>query len=453
MSDREDLPVGDKKKSASQKALTGIACVLAACLLFGAGFLTARLSQDSGLRSLLWFKEQIQEEYYKDISDEEFWDAAIGGVEGILDDYSCYYSAEEYDAVLTSDKGIMSGCGLSFFRNTNKVYHVAIGSPAFSARGEEGERAEAGMYLTGVGKTADSIGDTFDISTVREALSGVPAGETRYLRLSGSSSSDTRECIVLPVRFAEYTESYLLYATSEGTYAEIFDGNAENGVWQRVGEGMQELSDKEAYLQLVQFSGNAAEEFEKAVRQYKSDGCDTLLLDLRNDGGGSLAILQKIASYLMKDADGRSVVLYSEGKEKKKYLSQSDEYDNYFADSRIYVAANGNTASASEALMGAMLCYSTISFEDIYLMRTPAVAEGSPAKTYGKGIMQTTWRNSVTGEAAKLTTARIYWPDGKTCIQDRGITSDDGTKVIACNSDAVYKDPALSEILSDIRAR
>ena len=49
-----------KKKSPLKIALTAIACVLAAALLFGAGFFVSRMTLDGGLRSLLWFKERIQ---------------------------------------------------------------------------------------------------------------------------------------------------------------------------------------------------------------------------------------------------------------------------------------------------------------------------------------------------------------------------------------------------------
>ena len=49
---------------------------------------------------------------------------------------------------------------------------------------------------------------------------------------------------------------------------------------------------------------------------------------------------------------------------------------------------------------------------------------------FGKGIMQSTFTNPSTGEALKLTTAKIYWPDGKTCIHDVGLTENDGCTVV-----------------------
>ena len=244
----------------------------------------------------------------------------------------------------------------------------------------------------------------------------------------------------------------MLYATAAHTYALVFDDNAENGTWQRVGDGMEELSAGEAYIRLVQFEGNAAEEFGRAAEQYKEDGCNTLLLDLRNNGGGSLSVLRGIAAYLLKDADKGSPLMYAgEEGDRAVYSLKDDLYADYFASSKIYAAGNSNTASASEALLGAMLCYNTLEYEDIYLVKAGGGADG-PARTYGKGIMQTTYYNPLTGEAAKLTTARIYWPDGTTCIQGRGVTSDDGAHRIDAATNADYGDPALSAILADIAA-
>ena len=442
-----------KKRSALRVALISVGCVAAAAVAFFAGFFTYRLTLDDGLKSLLWFKDRIRDEYYKEISDEDFWQAAIDGVENILDDYSCYYSADEYDAVLNSDRGIKDGVGLSFFSNTNMVYKVAVGSPAFYAESGSGERAEAGMFLTGVGESADSVKDTFTAAAVSEALGGAGSGDTLFLRLSRTAANDTQNCVLLSVEYETYTESYVLYATAAHTYALVFDDNAENGTWQRVGDGMEELSAGEAYIRLVQFEGNAAEEFGRAAEQYKEDGCNTLLLDLRNNGGGSLSVLRGTAAYLLKDADKGSPLMYAgEEGDRAVYSLKDDLYADYFASSKIYAAGNSNTASASEALLGAMLCYNTLEYEDIYLVKAGGGADG-PARTYGKGIMQTTYYNPLTGEAAKLTTARIYWPDGTTCIQGRGVTSDDGAHRIDAATNADYGDPALSAILADIAAQ
>ena len=116
----------------------------------------------------------------------------------------------------------------------------------------------------------------------------------------------------------------------------------------------------------------------------------------------------------------------------------------------MYAAANGNSASASEALLGAMYSYGTLSYADVYLTKLGDAA----ARTYGKGIMQTTYTSG--NGALKLTTAQIYWPNG-TCIHDRGVTEEDADEsgcphAVLASSNADAGNAALSAILASIAA-
>ena len=71
-----------------------------------------------------------------------------------------------------------------------------------------------------------------------------------------------------------------------------------------------------------------------------------------------------------------------------------------------------------------MLDYGAISYADICLTENFGTA-----KTYGKGIMQSTYPlGLINADAIKLTTAQIYWPISGNCIHGRGILPEDGTK-------------------------
>ena len=85
---------------------------------------------------------------------------------------------------------------------------------------------------------------------------------------------------------------------------------------------------------------------------------------------------------------------------------------------KIAVLADENTASASECLIGAMLDYGTLTRDALVITETNGVA-----RTYGKGIMQTTYVNFTHGDALKLTTAYIFWPQSHTSIHGIGITT------------------------------
>ena len=91
--------------------------------------------------------------------------------------------------------------------------------------------------------------------------------------------------------------------------------------------------------------------------------------------------------------------------------------------------ADEDSASASECLIGCMLDYGAIGYADICLTEY-----GGRAKTFGKGIMQTTYLvNVFQRDAIKLTTAKILWPLTKNCIHGRGVLAADGTKTTARN--------------------
>ena len=462
-----------KKRNTGKRVLWAVVAVLAAAALFFAGFFVYYLTLPAEVRSLLWIKDKIDSEYYQDIDEDEFWDAVLDGAVSVLDQYSAYYTADEYDVVVDSSRGISQGLGLSFFSGSNMIAEAAYNSPAFYAR-PLGENAawstglETGMYVTGAGASVGDIEDTFALvggsgdtavysyAALSTALSGYSAGDTVYLRVSTTSGHETENCEIVPVTLARYTESYVLYAADGEAYIYAYTGGA--GEWKNVSGYVsvdEKVSGDTAYIRLSSFYGNAVEEFGRAAQAYKEDGKGKLLLDLRNDGGGSVAVMQGIAAYLMKDAQsGAEPVMravYGNGRE-EVYLAGGDFYDEYFAGSEIYVAANRNTASASEALIGVMLSYDTIEYGDIYI--TDLSGGTQPARTYGKGIMQTTFQNALTGEAIKLTTATIHWPDeGSTCIHDKGITTADGAvPTQGAKTFGDYPDEELEWILQQIGA-
>ena len=86
-----------KRKGAGKKVLAVVLSVAALAIAFLWGIYCSRFFYDAGLKSLLWFKERVQSEYYEEVSDEEFWQAAIDGVEASLDPYSQYFTSDEYD--------------------------------------------------------------------------------------------------------------------------------------------------------------------------------------------------------------------------------------------------------------------------------------------------------------------------------------------------------------------
>ena len=278
-----------------------------------------------------------------------------------------------------------------------------------------------------------------------------------YLRFSAENDPAAADSFTLTVTFSAYTESYVLYVCGGRAYAYTYDENG-SASWTDVSAYVTQdeaVNGDTAYIRIVRFAGDAATAFARAAMQYKADGAASLLLDLRNNGGGRMDILQRIASYLLRDATSSSEVVqtarFKDGSE-ERYVAEGNYFAEFFGDSAVYVAANVNSASASEALIGAMYSYGTVSYADIYLTK---LGENT-ARTYGKGIMQTTFTN-IGGGAVKLTTAQIYWPNG-TCIHGVGITENDSDasgspQTVAAESNADYNNAALTAMLASIAAR
>ena len=180
---------------------------------------------------------------------------------------------------------------------------------------------------------------------------------------------------------------------------------------------MAHLSAETAYVCFTQFEGDAAEQMESALDFMKERGRSKLILDLRDNGGGYMDILTKIAAMLVYNGgQGNFLVAYADAKTGGiPFNTSAYNYKDHIEE--IVVLADENTASASECLIGVLASYGeNFSLDNLVTIKN---AKGV-GKTYGKGIMQTTYQ-LISGGAFKLTTARVLWPDKKTCIHGVGI--------------------------------
>jgi carboxyl-terminal processing protease len=153
-----------------------------------------------------------------------------------------------------------------------------------------------------------------------------------------------------------------------------------------------------------------------------------------------MTILSKIAAMLVHNGGkGNFLVAYADAKTGESFINTSAyNYKEHIEE--IVVLANEYTASASECLIGALASYG----ENFSLNNLVTIKNSKGVgKTYGKGIMQTTYQ-LISGGAFKLTTARILWPDKKTCIHGVGIIPPEANQTT--NSNAINR--AL-EILRD----
>lgn len=428
---------GTKKTSVFWKRFTSIALAVG---MFVAGYLASELQYDSELKTLKRIKNQIQTNYFEEITDEQFYGVLFDAVnDDLLDRYSSYITPDEYREVLADAKGEWSGVGLTFLTEDGQgnkqllVQRVSGNSPAESVGIREGD------YVIGYGMDENSIVACEDYDEFYPFVKALANDKNFLLKIRRGGQEYTFE-----VCKKTFIENYVFYRSS--TTAFSFTGKNGTTLTAR-GEPLPALDSETAYIRLTQFNGNADKEFKSAMNKFKEEGKTNLVLDLRGNGGGYMDILQDISSYFCKGENGSSLIAvakYREG-QTENFKSKGAYYDKYFqANSKIKVLADSSTASASECLIGCMLDYGAITYADICLSERNGVA-----KTYGKGIMQSTYPFGIVGDidAIKLTVAKIYWPKSENCIHGRGILPQDGAKTIAENYE---KDAEISQAITEL---
>lgn len=158
------------------------------------------------------------------------------------------------------------------------------------------------------------------------------------------------------------------------------------------------LDDGVGYIKLSTFSGNPSKEFKRAFLDLKQQGIRSLVIDLRDNGGGLLDESVEIANFFLPR--GKTLVTT---KGKLSQVGQTYKTLREPIDQQIPLAVlvNNSTASSSEILAG--------SLQDL----DRAVIVGT--RTYGKGLVQTT-RALPYGANMKITTSKYYIPSGR-CVQ------------------------------------
>ena len=303
----------------------------------------------------------IEEQYIlEDLSVDDLIEGMYEGLMDVLDDqYAEYYTAEEYAEIKINTEGSYGGIGISVAGQD--VVTVYEGSPAAEAGIQAGDRLMAVEGESVSGMSTDEL---------RERISG-QIGEVRNLTFYRPSDDSTYDVAV--------------------TLAQV---EIPTVFWHEIEDGIM-------YLQITSFDTVTEEQFDEAWEQMMASGMKGLILDLRNNLGGSLNAVLAVAEHLVPEG----LIAYTENKQ--------GERQEFYAEGEgiqvpMTVLVNEYSASASELLCGAL--------------KERDVATVVGTTTFGKGIVQTTWSMS-DGTAYKMTTAKYYTPNGNN-IHGTGIEPD-----------------------------
>jgi len=164
-------------------------------------------------------------------------------------------------------------------------------------------------------------------------------------------------------------------------------------------EYFEVVAPRVGYIKLGEFTDKSAFEFKKSLLEMtSSDSIESLIVDLRNNGGGIVDEAVKILGLFLPKS---TLVAFTKGKNKQSDRMYKTPLEPLFPKMRIAVLTNRLSASASEILAGA--------FQDL----DKGVIVGE--RTYGKGLVQSVNPIPFNGNL-KITIAKYYIPSGR-CIQ------------------------------------
>jgi len=311
----------------------------------------------------------ILENYFLDTTDSQLSVAermAMGMVAALGDPYSSYLSIKQSEELGTSINGNFQGIGVTFraVDGGAVVLKVYENTPAKKAGLLNGD------MITHVQGTA--VGG-FDAEKIKNMIQGKAGENVKLTILRKGKTFDV----------------------------EVTRGAVETSVYYEVRKKDQIPF---GYLEITTFGETTAADVEKALKTFKKQNIEHLVIDLRDNGGGYLVAAKEILDLFIKEGD----VLYKVDSTLGELEVQKASDVAKYSFKHGYILTNGSTASASEvvtACLKAHLHYQTIG-----------------EKTFGKGIVQT--QKTLSNDSVlKFTYAKWLTPEDQ-CVQGQGIEAD-----------------------------
>ena len=346
--------------------------VIIAILTFTLAFVLNERNQERAVdvSAVQNLAEAIRSEYYfydeKKLDEQTLVNGAMRGMVGTLDDpYSQYFTEDEYNKLLTTNSGDYVGLGINI-------------------------------------QVPDSVGS--EVITVYKGgaadLAGIRPGDI-FIRINGKATANlTMDQLVACFSTDDSVPDEIVYQR-DGVETTVSLQRAEvhiNRVVSTVYQG------NVGYIRISEFNGSVVDDFWNAATELRDKGMRNLIIDLRDNPGGGLNEVLKVADHLVPKGEV-IVTIRSKSGDERVYKSEGDEQLNM----NLAVLVNDYSASASELLTGAL--------KDYHLAKVVGI------QTFGKGIVQSFFHLPGNGGWAKFTTDAYYTPNN-VCIQGVGITPD-----------------------------
>ncbi len=341
--------------------------------------------------------EEFLVDYYAimdDLERKDWFTNYINAIVEVFDPHTFYFAPQDKERFDQSMSGKLEGIGARLQKRKNEVKIVSVisGGPAW-----RGQELEAGDIILKVAQENDAEPTNIVGIRLDDAIKLIKGPKGTIVHLTIRKVDGTIRVIQIKRDIVELEETYAkssLIAKGEHTF------------------GLINLP--KFYVDFTDYSDsrNAASDVKKEIIRLKKQGMEGLVIDLRNNGGGSLQTVVDMAGLFIKD--GPIVQVKSSGK-RKEVLSDTD--DTILWDGPLVILVNELSASASEILAAALQDYKR------------AIIIGS-AQTFGKGTVQNIFdlnrfvkKGTSDVGAIKVTTQKFYRINGGS-TQLEGVKSD-----------------------------
>lgn len=301
----------------------------------------------------------IENEYVDSINTDSIVDLTVNNILEKLDPHSVYIPADEFVASAESMKGDFVGIGINFYMYKDTV--------AVIKTIEDGPSAKAGI------RAGDRI-----LFADKDQLYGksLPT-DSLFSKLKGRDGSK----VLLKVFRKSENKTFTIDLTRGTVPIKSVDVAVM-------------IDDKTGFIKINRFAETTATEFKTALEKLIDQNMETLVIDLRENGGGYLEKANEIADDLLKAGE---LIVFTKNKKQRTDRTLATK-GGLFETGKLYILINENSASASEIIAGA------IQDND----RGTIVGR----RSFGKGLVQREM-NFQDGSAVRLTVARYYTPSGR----------------------------------------
>lgn len=325
---------------------------------------------------------------YYEIDEEVLCDAILGGMYyAIGDKYAEYYNAEEFALMTAENQGETQGIGVTVIENAEykciEIISVLPNSPALAAGVEPGDLI---MYI-GAGENKEYVPDMGYYAALAK-LQGTKGTLCEFTVARGEGYAELVDFSIMRDVFTSESVTYRVCATDP----------------------------KVGIIKLIQFDLTTPPQFCAAMDALIAKGVEYFIFDVRYNGGGDLASITAVLSYMLNEGDVLiktrdragtedvdKVGVVNKYKENDPYSScnvTKEEIAKYHdkVNGKSAVLANGSTASAAELFTCALMDY--------------GISEVVGTTTYGKGSMQSIFSLAYYGfdGGVKMTTKKYFPP-------------------------------------------